>query len=108
MYKDSKALEEAIQEFIFTRQEEEGGVDYAVKLVGKQKEYERQWLLIKSYTEILEALLPNERHEVDALSSAYNGVAAIVAESEYRRGFMDAFHIFRMLLDKDDRRTVKC
>ncbi len=104
MYEDSKALEEAITEFIYTRQEEPEAGDAAVRLVGKTAEYERQWLLINSYSNILETMLPEGRRELDELQSAYNGVTAITAEAEYRRGFMDAFHIFRTLLNKDDKR----
>lgn len=108
MYEDSKALEEAIRDFIFARQEEPEE-NYPARLSGKAAaEYQRQWILIDSYQDILNALLPNERHEIDALVSAFNGVTAIVAETEYRRGVMDAFHILRNLLNADDRRRASC
>lgn len=108
MYEDSKALEEAIRDFIYARQEEPEK-NYAARLNGKAAvEYQRQWILIDSYQDILNTLLPNERHEIDALVSALNGVAAIVAEAEYRRGVMDAFHILRNLLNADDRRRASC
>lgn len=106
MYEDSKALEEAINEFIYRRQETAEDHDYAIKIAGAAEEYEKQQILRKHYFETLKMLLPHNWRDLDRYLSAENAVASIVAEAEYRHGFMDAFHIFRILLNADDRRRA--
>ena len=106
MYEDSKALEKAINEFIHRRQETAEGCDYAVKMTGATVEYEEQQVLREHYLQKLVALLPHNWDDLDRYLSAENAVASIIVKAEYRHGFMDAFHIFRILLNADDRRRA--
>ena len=109
MHKDRKALNDSIREVIFSRQTTREDFHRAIMLTGMMKEYRQQKELCEHYYEILKAELPSYSwYELDGYMSAQNGVAAIENEAEYRRGVMDAFHVFRMLLKEDDRRCASC
>ena len=107
MYGDSKALNDSIRSFIFSRQATLEDFKRAIMLTGMMTEYKQQKKLCEHYYEILKAELPPYCwHELDEYTSARNGVSAIENEAEYRRGVMDAFHIFKMLLKEDERRIA--
>lgn len=98
-----KIFNDAVREFICDRQDSTGeDFERALVAAGMRKQYYAEQSLRDYYYETLERLLPHNRRELIGYTDSQNGIEAIRCEVEYRRGFMDAFRIFRKLCRVDD------
>ena len=103
------AFENAVREFINSRQFDEYDVEYALSLCSEhsrermEKAQKKESALYGLLSEIVGSC--NSRYLVD-YSDNQNEIASIHMEAEYRHGAMDAFRLFRMFLAADDRRSA--
>lgn len=77
--------------------------DDALSFVGKDKECKRYEVLENHYDAIIREKLGSDSGLVDELETCLNMQCGYIAEAMYRRGAMEAFGLFRMFLDADDR-----
>lgn len=96
-----RGLIEALGEFASARQEMIHDVEYALKLAGNKKEYDKQINLRKHFYEIMSLKLPNNHELVDGFMSASIDVEAETAKAEYLHGFADAINLLRTLINRD-------
>ncbi len=96
-----KGLIEALGEFASVRQEMIYDVEYALKLAGNKKEYDKQIKLRQHFYEIMSLKLPKDRELVDGFMSTSIDLEAETAKAEYLHGFADAINLLRTLINRD-------
>ena len=102
-----RGLMEALGELASARQEMIHDVEYALKLAGNKKEYDKQINLRKHFYEIMCIKLPNNNELVDGFMSASIDVEAETAKAEYLHGFADAINLLRTLINRDTATEAK-
>ena len=96
-----RGLIEALGELASARQELMVDTEYALKLAGNKKEYDKQIKLRNHFYEIINIKMPNNTELIDGFMSASIGVESEAAKAEYLHGFADAINLLRTLINKD-------
>ena len=104
-----RALNNAIENQSFELFNSTNDFDDMLEFAGKRKQFHRELALQQHYQGILEENLnKRDRDLLESLVDCLNLQCGYIAEAMYRRGAMEAFGLFRMFLDADDRRTATC